>query len=145
MSLVEFRHVGIVVKDLSLMERFYKELGFKLYLKLNESGKFIDNVVGIRKVKITTSKFKLNGMNILELIKYEQPLPIITQQKKCSNREGWSHIALTVNKLEKFKSVLDLYGGKMERDPLVSDCGKFQVVYCLDPENNIIEVVIRNN
>ena len=144
MSLVEFRHVGIVVKNLDLMERFYTELGFELYLKLDESGQFIENVVGIKDVRITTSKFRLNGTSILELIKYEKPLSVKSYQKTNSNREGWSHLALTVNDYEKFKSILDCYGGKIERNPLISDCGKFQVVYCLDPEENIIEIVMRN-
>jgi len=141
MNPIEFRHVGLVVKDLELMKEFYISLGFSPYIELNEEGKFIENVIGLKDVKITTIKFKISDVPVLELIKYNQPPLIETADQTIPNKLGWSHLALTIQDFDEFQSNLENYGGSIDRVPMISDCGKFKVIYCSDPEGNILEIV----
>ena len=62
------RHTGIVVKDLETALHFYRDLlGFKIVRKMEESGKYIDMICGMKNIKITTVKLAADDNNLIEL------------------------------------------------------------------------------
>ena len=54
----KIRHTGVVVRDLVKSLNFYEALGFKLASRQIEQGDFIDQVVGLKKVKVETAKLE---------------------------------------------------------------------------------------
>jgi len=51
------RHTGLVVADLASAKHFWCDvLGFKLARQMEESGSHIDAMMGLKDVRLTTSK-----------------------------------------------------------------------------------------
>ena len=67
---INIRHSGIVVKDLSKSIKFYEEIGFKLISRQTETGNYIDNLVGLNQTKLEWAKLKLSDNSVIELLKY---------------------------------------------------------------------------
>ena len=52
-----FRHVGIVVRDLDISQKFYeKYFNFKVKRKMNEGGIFLENLLKAKDIKAKTTK-----------------------------------------------------------------------------------------
>ena len=135
------RHTGIVVNNLDKCLSFYLNLGFYEISREIETGSYIDNLVGLKDVKLECAKLALEENITLELLKYHSHPYINKDFPRLSNRVGCSHIALTVsNILECFNLVTQNGGGAINKIQTSPD-GKVKVVYCYDPEGNIIEVV----
>ena len=54
--IVSVRHIGLVALDLKHMTSFYESLGFTPFLHLEESGPFIDQVVGFAGTSLLSTK-----------------------------------------------------------------------------------------
>jgi len=135
------RHTGIVVNNLDKCLNFYLSIGFHEVSREIETGSYIDNLVGLNNVKLECVKLALNENITLELLKYHSHPHENNHLPRMSNRVGCSHIALTVsNILECFNLVTQNGGGAVNKIQTSPD-GKVKVVYCYDPEGNIIEVV----
>ena len=51
--LTEVRHIGIVVKNIENSLKFYRDLlGLQIQRAMNESGEYIDNMLGFKDVKV---------------------------------------------------------------------------------------------
>ena len=72
--ITNIRHTGITVHNLQkTMDFFIDVLGFKLKKKMNEHGSYIDNMLGLEKVKVTTAKLKApDGSLSLKIIKIKK-------------------------------------------------------------------------
>ena len=135
------RHTGIVVNNLEKCISFYLNLGFYEVSREVETGEYIDSLVGLKNVKLECAKLALKENITLELLKYHSHPYKNNDLPRLSNRVGCSHIALTVsNILECFKLISENGGGAINKIQTSPD-GKVKVVYCYDPEGNIIEVV----
>jgi predicted enzyme related to lactoylglutathione lyase len=139
--LKKIRHTGIVVRDIEKLVKFYETLGFKTQSRQIEEGQVIEQVVGLMGAVIETAKMTAPCGGILELLQYHShPLqePI---QRQPSNQLGCSHIALTVKKVSQVLAEIEVMGGSRVNDPaLIENKGLF-VVYCHDPEGNLLELV----
>ena len=136
-----FRHTGIVVNNLEKCLSFYLNIGFYEVSREVETGKYIDTLVGLNNVKLECAKLALTENITLELLKYHSHPYKNNDLPRLSNRVGCSHIALTVsNILECFELISENGGGAINKIQTSPD-GKVKVVYCYDPEGNIIEVV----
>lgn len=134
------RHVGIVVKDLKGALRFYNDiLGLKIQRKTLEEGKYIDKVMALKGVKVRTIKMSADDGNLIELLCFEShPVKVL---KRGISDPGFSHVAFTVEDIDcEYKR---LKGRRVWFNslPQTSPDGRAKVLFCRDPEGNIIELV----
>ena len=134
------RHTGIVVSNLDKALYFYRDiLGLKIRREMIESGKYIDNLSALKGVRVKTIKMSADDGNLIELLYYE------SHPRKSINRDicdiGYSHIAFTVENLDSEYKRLKEKGIKFNCAPQISPDGKAKVVFCRDPEGNLIELV----
>jgi len=59
------RHTGIVVTDVEKCLSFYSGLGFHLVARMVEEGNYIDQLVGLEKVRLEWAKLKLPDNSLL--------------------------------------------------------------------------------
>ena len=136
------RHHGIVVSDLEKMLAFYRDtLGFTVAARMNESGTFIDELLGLQNVSVETVKLAPpEGEAQIELLKFHSHL-----SHSIKNRElftlGPTHVALRVVSLDSIFSVLRESGSDFIGKPSLAPSGKAKVVFARDPEGNLLELV----
>lgn len=134
------RHTGIVVDDLNKSLDFYtKKLGFKVSNYMDESGPFIEKVLGLNNVFVTTVKMSLDGGQMIELLDF-------TSHKKNSlereiNDIGPTHMAFTVHNIDTIYNDFKDDGVEFISKPEVSEDGYVKVAFCKAPEGTFIELV----
>jgi len=135
-----FRHVGVVVTDMDRSRKFYQDF-FQLEIikDLQESGTYIDEFLGIQNVDVNTVKMADTSGNIVELLKYEKPTA--TSKRRPINDVGCSHIAFTVDNLEKMVILMKEGGVEFVNAPRKSEDQKAKVAFCKDPDGCFIELV----
>ncbi len=139
--MISVRHIGVVVKDLERALYFYCDLlGFKIVKKMEEHGEFIDKILGLKEVRVTTVKMTADDGNLIELLYYHlPPKPNNRRNEICAF--GLSHIALTVEDINAEYKRLSESGVKFNSSVQKSPDGYAKVAICRDPEDNFIELV----
>lgn len=137
------RHTGFVVLDIERFIKFYEGFGLTLVSRMIEVGEYIENLVGLKGVKLEWAKLSLPDGSLIELLQYhthnEEIQDII--QLQSPNRLGCSHIALTVKNIETAIEYICNSGGAIKNEYQTSPDGKVKVAYCFDIEGNILEIV----
>ena len=134
------RHTGIVVTDLEASLYFYRDLlGFKVAKQMEEEGDYIDNVLSLRNVKITTVKLTSPSGQMIELLKYHSHPAEQRTREICEI--GISHIAFTVDNLDIEYERLRTKGIQFNSLPQLSPDGYAKVTFCKAPEGTLIELV----
>lgn len=134
------RHTGIVVSDMERSLKFYRDLlGFKEIKRMEESGGYIDTVLGGQKIKVLTVKMSADDGNLIELLSFG-PLQGGADKKRLDGI-GLSHIAFTVNDLDKQYRELTKKGIKFNSAPQKSPDGYAKVAFCEDPDGTFLELV----
>ena len=138
--ITEVRHAGIVVSNLDVSVKFYCNLlNLKIKSIANEEGEFLDNMLSQKNVKNKVAKLTANsGTALLELIESKsfgnvQPRDFFTI--------GASHVAFTVDDLDKTYQYLSENGVRFNAPPQKSPDGFAKVTFCLDPDYTPIELV----
>ena len=139
--LTDVRHIGIVVKNIENSLKFYRDIfGLQIQRSMNESGKYIDNMLGFENVKVKTVKmFAPNGPTLIELLEFDVP-----KGRDLSNQIndlGASHVAFTVSNIDEVYDKLKQSGIKFNASPQLSPDGYAKVTFCLDPDNTPVELV----
>lgn len=134
------RHSGIVVKDMESSLHFYRDLlGLKVSKQMDEQGGYIDRVLGLRGVKVTTVKLAAEDGGMIELLYFG------SHQDKSQNceiyRKGLTHIALTVDNLDSEYKRLSAAGVAFISPPQLSPDGSAKVAFCKDPQGVFVELV----
>jgi len=137
------RHTGIIVRDISVSLRFYRDLlGFTMWKDAVEEGEYIGNVVGIKGARIAWVKLNAPDGSLIELIQYlsenRTDRPAINNP---SDLLGSSHVALTVDGAEDIYTRLLKSGYHCVNPPQISPDGLVKVFYCHDPDGVILEFV----
>lgn len=134
------RHTGIVVIDLEASLYFYRDLlGFHLEKQMEEMGDYIDNILSLRNVKITTVKMSSPSGQMIELLKYHSHPKDQRTREICEI--GISHIAFTVDNLDVEYGRLKDEGIQFNSPPQLSPDGYAKVTFCRAPEGTLIELV----
>lgn len=135
--IINTRHIGIVVKDLVIAARFFENiLGLERYGHGVESGKYIDNVVGLDGVNIEWVKFKA-GNCLVELLQYHSH-----QLKHIKLPQvGSAHIAFTVKNIDNVYKKLNDNGYICNCMPQISSDEKAKFMYCNGPDGIVLELV----
>lgn len=138
--MILLRHIGMTVSDLDKILPFYRDvLGFKIKRAALEKGQFIDKLSSLKKVKVKTVKLADANGNLIELLCYQSHPCKAKKIMICE--AGYTHIALTVSNLDREYKRLLKKGIKFNWQPQVSPDAKAKVVFCRDPEGNLIELV----
>lgn len=141
MTSVVVRHVGIVVQDLDYSLRFWNEgMGFKVFSHNEESGSHIDNVMGAENVAVTTVKLQDENGMIIELLKFDNNNSNL-KWDGTPFTTGITHIALTVDDIDKCCQKLTKFGATFHCKPQCSPDKSVKFLYCRGPENLILEIV----
>lgn len=136
----DIRHTGIVVVDLESSLCFYRDiLGFRVVKKMEESGNYIDNVLSLQNVKVTTVKMISRSGQMIELLKYHSHPAEQKMREICEI--GISHIAFTVDDINiEYESLKDK-GIQFNSPPQLSPDGCSKVTFCRAPEGTMVELV----
>lgn len=135
------RHTGLVVADLERSLHFWcNVLGFKMVKQMDESGPHIDAMLGLHDVRVTTAKLAAPDGNLIELLHFlshpDQP-----QWDGKPYSTGFTHIALTVEDLDKLVIRLTQEGVSFPAPPQCSSDGFVKVIYGKGPEGVLLELV----
>jgi len=139
--IVKTRHTGLVVKNINASIEFYEQLGLKVWKHEKESGNFISQLVGLTDVLIETAKLRIPDGSLLELIEYKSHPIQAPSIIYPSNKHGCSHVAFTVENVEKISLRVVELGGLIVNPPAISDNGMFKVMYCHDIDGILMEMV----
>ena len=135
------RHVGLVVNDLNSSLNFWCEiLGFKIVKRLEEKGKALDTMLGLKNVNVTTVKLAAPDGGILELLRFNSH-PSSCNWSGNQYSTGLTHIALTVQDIEDAYKRLKQAGVTFPAKPQLSADGKVKAIYAKGPEGIFIELV----
>jgi len=135
------RHTGIVVTDMEKALRFYRDLlGLKVARDFKEEGDYIDSISGLSGVRLRMVKLTADNGTMVELLQY-----LSHPREACDNPQicyiGCSHIAFTVDDIDKEYARLSKNGVKFNCPPYISPDGYAKVTFCHDPDGTSIELV----
>ena len=135
------RHTGLVVSNMERALHFWCDvLGFSLAKKMEEFGPHMDAILGLKDVRVTTAKLTAPDNNMIELLCFHSH-----PDKSCwegkTNSIGFTHIALTVDDLDKTCEKLLSEGVIFHAPPQFSPDGYAKVTYGQGPEGVLLELV----
>jgi len=134
------RHTGIVVDDLEASLNFYRDiLGFQIVKQMEESGAYIDNMLSLDQVRVTTVKMAAPDGQMIELLKFHTHLN--EQKPRDINNVGITHIAFEIDDLSDEYNRLKDEGIPFNSPPQLSLDGCAKVAFCRAPEGIFIELV----
>lgn len=134
------RHVGIVTSDLSASLRFYQDLlGFRETKRLRERGSYMDNMLALKDVDATTVKLTGPDGQMIELLHFPSHPRSMQAREACSI--GITHVAFTVENLDRTYAALSEAGIAFNAPPQLSPDGYAKVTFCKAPEGTLIELV----
>ena len=135
------RHTGLVVSDLTESIRFWTEvMDFKIIQELQESGKHLDKMIGLDNTNVRTVKLSAKDESKLELLCFKSHKDELKRQV-FPYTSGFTHIALTVENIEKQIDRIKSYGIAFSTTPQKSIDGKVKVAYVKGPEKILLELV----
>ena len=134
------RHTGIVVMDLEESLKFYtQKMGFVISKRMDESGSFIEKILGFDNLNVTTVKMTLNEGQMIELLDFKthkaESLP------RQINDIGPTHLAFTVTNVDDVYKDFSEDGIEFISPPAISPDGYAKVAFCKAPEGTYIELV----
>ena len=139
--ITEFRHAGIVVVDLEQALSFWCDiLGFSIVKQMEETGPFIDALLDLKDVRVTTCKLSAPDGNLVELLHFHSH-PDKKSWDGTTYSTGLTHLAFTVDNVDDEYERLGKAGVKFLALPQVSPDGFAKVVYASGPEKLLLEFV----
>ncbi len=142
---MKFVHTNIIAKNWRLLSEFYiKVFECKpIPPERNLKGVWLENGTGVKNAALQGIHLLLPGFDkdgpTLEIFQYQEnedkPYPM-------ANREGFGHIAFSVDNIEMILEKMILNGGSKLGKIVKKDYAKGSLVftYAKDPEGNIIEL-----
>lgn len=139
--ITQIRHTGLVVADLEVALRFWCDLlGFTVARQMDESGPHIDAMLGLKDVRLTTSKLTAPEGGMIELL-YFHSHPDHPAWMGAPYSTGFTHVAMTVKDIALLCAKLADAGVTFFAPPQRSPDGKVLVTYCRGPEGVLLELV----
>lgn len=136
-----FRHAGIVVADLNRALAFWCDvLGFRVQREMLETGPFIDALLGMKDVEVTTVKLTGPDGIQVELLNFRSH-PGLAAWQGTPSTTGLTHLAFTVSDLDYLCFHLLNSGVQFFAKPQIAPDGVAKVVYARGPENLLLEFV----
>ena len=141
MAMKNIRHIGIVVTDMERSLEFYHDLmGLKPVIDFTEKGKFIDTISKGEGINLRMVKLVAEDGGMIELLHYiTHPQPDRGDNKLWET--GPTHVAFTVEDVDKTYKEWSAKGVKCNSAPVVSPDGKAKLFFCQDPNGTYLEIV----
>jgi len=120
---------------------FYRDLlGLKVAKDFTEEDDYIDNISGLSGVRVRMVKLTADDGTMVELLQYlSHPREARDNPQICDI--GCSHIAFSVDDIDKEYKRLSKNGVKFNCPPYISPDGYAKVTFCHDPDGTSIELV----
>jgi len=139
--ITELRHAGIVVADLEQSLSFWCDtLGFFVVKKMEEKSPFIDVLLGLKNVRVTTCKISAPDGTLVELL-YFRSHPDKKSWDGLVYSTGLTHLAFTVDNIDAEFERLTKAGVNFFSLPQISPDGGVKVAYASGPEKILLEFV----
>jgi catechol 2,3-dioxygenase-like lactoylglutathione lyase family enzyme len=141
MTIKNIRHTGIVVTDMEKSLQFYRDLmGLKPVIDFTEKGEFIDTISNTKGIDLRMVKLMTEDGGMIELLHYASyPQPERGENKLYET--GPTHVAFTVDDVDKTYADWIAKGVKCNSEPVVSPDGKAKLFFCQDPDGTYLEIV----
>ncbi|TAL00832.1 MAG: VOC family protein [Rhodospirillaceae bacterium] len=135
---MSFSHIGICISNLERSVRFYTEaLGFVLKHYV-EGGPPFDVLAEVPEMKIRAGFFERDGVTI-ELLSYERPGVVGTDERRPMNQLGLTHLSLIVNDIDAVVDRIVKCGGRvLSHTRVKSPVG--DMIFCTDPDGVRVEL-----
>ena len=135
------RHVGLVVADLEGALCFWRDvLGFRVTRRLEESGSYIDAILGLAGARLTTIKLAAPDGNLVELLHFHSH-PDKPKWTGTPFSTGLTHLALSVSDVDAFSRKLSEAGVTFDAPPQLTPDGYAKVTFGRGPEGILLELV----
>ena len=134
-------HFSFTVDNLEKSIKFYTEvLGLKHTVRMQQSGRFIENITGVPGVEIDIAYFETAGFQ-LALVEYKKAkgMKIDTNPSNTGSAHVCFNIADFDKFIEKLKNNRVNFAGPVTEIPVGFNKGK-KAVYIKDLDDNIIEL-----
>ena len=130
-----------MVNDLEKTRDFWIDLlGFKLHIEAKEESPYIDELLAIKDPSLTTLKLIDSKGFIIELLKFEN-YQVENSWSGDLKTTGLTHIALTVDNLDKLVEILRKLDYQTLSEIKTSPNKKVKVVFVRGPEGIMLELV----
>lgn len=142
MSVIGYRHTGIVVDDMELQLKFYRDLlNLDIYYDQYENGFWLSQILPMDKDQYARI-IKLGKQDIImvELINFKE-WTYRDMVVKSYNEVGITHIALQVDDIHKMYDSLKNERVSFVKPPATNPDKTARVCFCYDFEGNLVELV----
>ena len=141
MTIKNIRHTGIVVTDMEKSLEFYRDImGLKPVIDFVEKGEFINTLSNAKGIDLQMVKLIAEDGGMIELLHYaSHPQPERGENKLYET--GPTHVAFTVDDVDKTHADWVAKGVKCNSEPVVSPDGKAKLFFCQDPDGTFLEIV----
>ena len=120
-------NVGVVVEDLKAAIAFFVELGLELEGEMTVEGQWVDRIVGLDGVRNDIAMMRTpDGHSRLELMKFQKPTAISTEQNTPVNTLGIRRIMFAVTDIDDVVARLEMRGAE-----LVGEVAQYEDMYRL--------------
>jgi len=133
-----FAHVAILVSDMEVSEKFYKDaLGFEFDHGVT-GGEMWGKLTELENFKYRANFYQRDGV-MIELFELESPEVTGSKERRPMNQLGFTHLSLVVNDLDEVLKRIEASGGRAYRHTMVeSSFG--EILFCTDPDGVRIEI-----
>ncbi len=124
-EIIAINHIGLRVSDLERSRTFYEQFGFE----------FIIGPVGPEPVAIMEHP---SGININFILNAHPNVPHNILMDIAEEHAGYTHVALTVNNIERVQEYLETQRIQITEGPIMMENGA-KMLFIRDPDRNVIE------
>ena len=110
---------------------------------MNEGGKFLENLLGTKKIKAKTIKMSDGSKEVCLELLYFYKNKNFRQNKRIPNvwDFGPTHFAITVKNLDRKYLLMRKNKIQFIHQPIISVDGKAKIAFCKDPDGILLELV----
>ena len=140
--ITNYRHTGLVVKNLERSKKFYcKLLNFKVIQNIIEEGDYFNKLINEKKLRAKVIKARLQDNVVLELLEFINAKKKSIKKPRRYYPVGTMHLCFTVKNIEQVYKKLKRNKVKFLSPPLASDYDNIKTCFCYDPDFNLVQFV----
>jgi catechol 2,3-dioxygenase-like lactoylglutathione lyase family enzyme len=139
-SILGYRHTGIIVSDLQISLHFYRDLlGLEVIQEHQDASEYISKITNLENLEAKYAKLRIPDGKILELLTY--PSHPTSRLDAEIHNVGEAHLAFQVKSAEIAYQFLKSVGVNCLSEPVLSSEKIARVFFCLDPDRYRVEIV----
>tara|TARA_Y100000031_G_scaffold140514_1_gene168281 strand:- start:1688 stop:2140 length:453 start_codon:yes stop_codon:yes gene_type:complete len=140
--ITNYRHTGLVVKNLKRSKKFYcKLLNFKIIQNIIEEGNYFNQLINEKNLRAKVIKARLPDNVVLELLEFINTKKTTIKKPRRYYPVGTIHMCFTVTNINHIYSKLKRNKIKFFSPPLSSDYDNVKTCFCYDPDFNLVQFV----